>query len=222
MPYSRTKTSHSPTRLQVFIDRLRFVLGVVAIIAIAVTFVLGQQENRDQNARLKKVESPCLRYGPKSKECHAAFGAAIKRITPYQLCILLARQPELTGVKPASCVRIAKEAKEKAESRQAAARSALRSGDGSSAGPQSGNQTVAHNAPKGNGTSGGGGSGHHPAQPGGGPGSPSPQPPGSPSPSPRGRPPHRLPPRIHQEGREVNRQTLLRNLHLVFLQSSSK
>lgn len=101
----------SPTKLQIWIDRLRFVLGVVAIIAIAVTFTINQQKDSSQDARIKQIESPCLRYGPRSKECHAAFGAAIKSITPYQVCVLLARQPTLTGITATDCVRVAREAK---------------------------------------------------------------------------------------------------------------
>lgn len=144
-----------PTKLQIAIDRMRFVLGVVAIIAIAVTFTIGRNENARQNARIQKIESPCLRYGPKSKECHKAFGAAIKSITPYQLCILLSRQPTLTGVRPGACERIAREATNRRESGQ----STPGSHGVSSPAPVAGTRPTA--------PAGTPGSGNHPQHPGG-------------------------------------------------------
>lgn len=107
------------------VSKAKLVLIVLCVFAIVVTFVVNHMETSAVDEHIRKIESPCLRYGPRSKECHEAFGAAIKSITPYQLCVLLSRQPELTGVKPSDCVRIAHEARRKQKAAQQTKRSSV-------------------------------------------------------------------------------------------------
>lgn len=172
VPYTRTKTSQPPTRLQIYIDRLRFVLGVVAVIAIAITFTLNQIQTNDINHRITKIESPCLRYGPESRECHESFQAAIESITDYQLCLLLSQRPDLTGVAPAKCRQIAREARRHLKT--------LRH----TKNQRSTAQPASHSLSGSAGSGGTHGEGHHPSQPPS-PHAPSPSPqPSSPQPTP--------------------------------------
>jgi len=190
--YSRTKTPHPPTRLQVYIDRLRFVLGVVAVLAIAVTFVLNNQADVAQNERITKIESPCLRYGSESRQCQESFQAAIDSITDYQLCELLAKRPDITRVDDVDCRRIAQEAKQRAEDRRAvdqeAGRSTQNSDSGSSPKRRADNQPGVRNEPPANEAAPEGGSGPNPGNQAGGQPEASPAPKGNHTPPPQAGP----------------------------------
>jgi hypothetical protein len=71
------------------VSRLKLVLIVVCLIAIPVSFVLNQKDVSSVNERVTKVESPCLRYGPKSRLCKEAFEQAVLTITHAQACSIL-------------------------------------------------------------------------------------------------------------------------------------
>lgn len=111
MPYTRPTV---PTKYATAIDRLRFVLGVVAIIAIVITFVFNHVENTAQDARITRIESPCLRYGANSRQCHQAFSEALRSLTPHQACYIA----ELRHEDPPFCRLLAAEEKRGRQSQQ--------------------------------------------------------------------------------------------------------
>jgi hypothetical protein len=62
-----------------------------ALITVVFGVLLNRAEDRTATVdqRVTKVESPCLRYGAKSKECREAFEQAVLTITHAQACAIL-------------------------------------------------------------------------------------------------------------------------------------
>lgn len=71
------------------ISKLKLVLIVVCLIAIPVTFWVNHSDVGSVNSRVTRVESPCLRFGAKSKQCRKAFEQAVLTITHAQACAIL-------------------------------------------------------------------------------------------------------------------------------------
>lgn len=71
------------------ISRLKFVLIVACLVAIPVTFWFNHRDVGSVNSRITKIESPCLRYGARSKQCKEAFEQAVLTINHAQACAIL-------------------------------------------------------------------------------------------------------------------------------------
>lgn len=104
-------------------------VGIVAGIAFAIVV------NYNQGKQLSKIESPCLKYGPDSKQCEEAFSAAVSTITHPQACAIERKAGTLQAIRdlaeeigvefdePCAGARIAQErerARDRAETRQRA------------------------------------------------------------------------------------------------------
>jgi hypothetical protein len=102
-------------------DIFVYVVGIVVVGGIVASFFATKSEVNDVGSRVTKVESPCLRYGPKSPECKAAFEAAVATITHPEACAIerkagtlraireLAAGLEVTFKEPCAGARLAQE-----------------------------------------------------------------------------------------------------------------
>lgn len=80
-------------------DIFVYVVGIVVVAGIVASFFVTRSEVHDVGTRVTKVESPCLRYGPKSPQCKAAFEAAVSTITHAEACAILRK----AGLEVAQC-----------------------------------------------------------------------------------------------------------------------
>lgn len=71
------------------ISKLKLVLIVVCLIAIPVSFYLNHRDFGTVNNRVTQIESPCLRYGPRSSKCEEAFEKAVLTINRPEACAIL-------------------------------------------------------------------------------------------------------------------------------------
>lgn len=83
------------------ISKLKLVLILVCLVAIPLSFWINHHDLGTVNNRVTRIESPCARYGPKSRACRIAFKKAIEAITHDQACALL----EQAGFQPKSCTK---------------------------------------------------------------------------------------------------------------------
>jgi hypothetical protein len=165
---------------EVFVSRAKLVLIIVCLIAIPVTFYVNHLDVGSIRNKVTASEPPCLKYGSNSRQCHESFQAAIDSITDFQLCTLLSKRPDLTGVNSSDCREIAREAK-----RAAARAVGAAGGGGAQNSPETGTQQSGPSVGGAGGGTGGAGGGpakqppnppNNPADPGGpaGPANPSP------------------------------------------------
>lgn len=73
-----------------------FGIGVALAIGIGVWSVAV---NYQQGTQITKMESPCLRFGPKSEQCREAFDAAVATITHPQACAIQRKAGTLRAVR---------------------------------------------------------------------------------------------------------------------------
>lgn len=104
-------------------------------IGIIASFFITRSEVSDVGTRVTKVESPCLRYGPKSDQCKEAFEAAVATITHPEACAIerkagtlkaireLAAALEVNFKEPCAGARLAQE-RQRGSERKASARGA--------------------------------------------------------------------------------------------------
>jgi hypothetical protein len=164
------------------VSKAKLILITLCCIAIVASFVITKIEFGGVGDRITNIESPCLRYGPESRQCHESFQTAIDSITDYQLCELLAKRPDITEVDDVDCRRIAQEARQRAKQRrQEDERLAPNSGVGSTRAPSAGNQPGRNSSPPRDGNSQKGQPDRSPQNPGVDQPAPGPQQPGSPS-----------------------------------------
>lgn len=83
------------------VKRLRvasWVFGVAVLVALGGVGTALVQNNR-QAHQITRIESPCLRYGSKSKLCRESFEKAVLTITHAQACAILRK----AGLRISSC-----------------------------------------------------------------------------------------------------------------------
>jgi hypothetical protein len=80
-------------------DIFVYVVGIVVVIGIVASFFVTKSEVHDVGSRVTKVESPCLRYGPKSPQCKAAFEAAVATITHPEACAVERKAGTLRAIR---------------------------------------------------------------------------------------------------------------------------
>ncbi len=77
--------------------------GAAAFLVLVVVFGVLLERAEDQTDRVEKqvtkVESPCLKYGPKSEECERAFDAAVSTITHPQACAIERKAGTLRAIR---------------------------------------------------------------------------------------------------------------------------
>ncbi len=111
--------------------------AAVAFLVLVVTFGVLLERAEDQtdkvDKRVAKVESPCLKYGAKSRQCEKAFEAAVSTITHPQACAIerkagtlraireLADAVNVTFTEPCAGARLAQE-RQRGNEREATAR----------------------------------------------------------------------------------------------------
>jgi len=111
--------------------------AAVAFLVLVVVFGWLLERAEDQtdrvDKRVTKVESPCLKYGAKSKQCKRAFDAAVSTITHPQACAIERKAGSLRAIReladglgveftePCAGARIAQE-RQRGKEREAAAR----------------------------------------------------------------------------------------------------
>jgi hypothetical protein len=72
-----------------YAQHLLLVLIAVCLIAIPITFWVNHHDVGTVNNRVTNIESPCIRYGAKSKLCREAFEQAVLTITHPEACAIL-------------------------------------------------------------------------------------------------------------------------------------
>jgi hypothetical protein len=99
---------------------LALVVGVL-VAGVTVTTLINRSENASTRSRVTKVESPCLKYGPKSKLCQKSFEKALGTLTHPEACAVerkagtlravraLAAGLEVTFTEPCAGARLAQE-----------------------------------------------------------------------------------------------------------------
>ncbi len=137
------------------LSRAKLVLIVVCLIAIPVTFWVNHSDVGSVNERVTRVESPCLRYGAKSKQCKEAFEQAVLTITHAQACAIL-RKAGLE-IEPCAHARLRQE-KRRGRERAATDRMQAQGGDASQTG-STGHQQHTPSSKGGGGGHGKGGAG---------------------------------------------------------------
>jgi hypothetical protein len=113
---------------------IRRAVPYVLVVAVAIGVVVkAESETNAVSSRVTKVESPCLRYGPKSDQCKEAFEAAVATITHPEACAVerkagtlraireLAAEVDVTFKEPCAGARLAQE-RERSTQREATAR----------------------------------------------------------------------------------------------------
>jgi hypothetical protein len=80
-------------------DIFVYVVGIVVVIGIVASFFVTRSEVHDVGSRVTKVESPCLRYGPKSDQCKEAFEAAVATITHPEACAVERKAGTLRAIR---------------------------------------------------------------------------------------------------------------------------
>jgi hypothetical protein len=79
---------------------IRQALPYMLVVAVAVGVVVkAESETNAVSSRVTKVESPCLRYGPKSGECKEAFEAAVATITHPEACAIERKAGTLRAIR---------------------------------------------------------------------------------------------------------------------------
>jgi hypothetical protein len=137
-----------------------YVVGIVVVGGIVASFFLTRSEVNDVGSRVTKVESPCLRYGPKSHQCKEAFEAAVATITHPEACAIERKAGTLRAIRelaqglgmsfkePCAGARLAQETKRGNERSQAKAGDASTPHKGSSTpGPSTGGPPASHVPP---------------------------------------------------------------------------
>lgn len=71
------------------ISKLIVALIVLCVVAIPVTFWVNHQDVGSVNKRVTRIESPCLRFGPKSRPCRRSFEQAVLTVTHAEACAIL-------------------------------------------------------------------------------------------------------------------------------------
>jgi hypothetical protein len=79
---------------------VRQAVPYMLVVAVAVGIVVrAESQTNAVDSRVTKVESPCLRYGPKSDECKKAFEAAVATITHPQACAIERKAGTLRAIR---------------------------------------------------------------------------------------------------------------------------
>ena len=68
------------------ISKLKLALIIVCLIAIPASYLQSRQDLGSVAGRVERIEPACLRYGSDSPECSRSFTAALRSITPAQVC----------------------------------------------------------------------------------------------------------------------------------------
>lgn len=83
-------------------DRGRFwFLAAIGALCLVIAGLTGYAVyvNVKQGKAIAKVESPCLKYGPDSKQCEEAFSAAVSTITHPQACAIERKAGTLRAIR---------------------------------------------------------------------------------------------------------------------------
>lgn len=89
-----------PTLVDIdLISKLKLALIILCLVAIPASYAQSQRELGSVTQRVERIEPACLRYGSDSPECRRSFTAALRSITPAQVCGVL----ELVGLDAPRC-----------------------------------------------------------------------------------------------------------------------
>jgi hypothetical protein len=125
---------------------LPYMLVVAVAIAIAVR---AESQTNAVDSRVSRVESPCLKYGPRSELCQKSFEKAVATITHPEACAIerkagtlraireLATGLDVTFKEPCAGARLAQE-RQRGNEREATSERASDGGDGGEAPPEGG------------------------------------------------------------------------------------
>lgn len=172
---------------EALVSRAKLVLIVLCVIAIPVTFWVNHHDVGSVSHRISRVESPCLKYGPRSLQCQRAFEAAVATITHPEACAVerkagtlkalreLAQSLDVDFKEPCKGARLAQE-RQRGEERTATKRqmkngpaappAAPEAGDATTSAPTGSSQPGRHEG--GSGHTGGTHDGHEPGKGGSG------------------------------------------------------
>lgn len=93
------------TELEQAIDRgdrgRKWFLIAIGLVCAAIVGGIGFAiyVNFSQGRQISKIESPCLKYGPDSKQCEEAFSAAVSTITHPQACAIERKAGTLQAIR---------------------------------------------------------------------------------------------------------------------------